>query len=54
MSLSSGIEERKEREPPTRGNTIYIHGHGISEETIRRTFSNFGNIIHVNMEKEKK
>jgi negative elongation factor E len=47
-------EERKERDPPKRGNTIYIHGLGITEDIIRRTFSNFGNIVHINMEKEKK
>ena len=49
-----GNEEHKEREPPKRGHTIYIHGHSITEEMIRRTFSNFGKIVNINMEKDKK
>lgn len=48
-----GNEEHKERDPPKRGHTIYIHGHSITEEMIRRTFSNFGKIINITMEKDK-
>ena len=49
-----GDEEKKDHEPPKRGNTVYIHGHNITEEMIRRTFLNFGKIVNVNMEKDKK
>ncbi|KAK2164737.1 hypothetical protein LSH36_59g00038 [Paralvinella palmiformis] len=48
-----GDEEKKDHEPPKRGNTVYIHGHNITEEMIRRTFLNFGKIVNVNMEKDK-
>ncbi|XP_060070835.1 negative elongation factor E-like [Ylistrum balloti] len=56
--VSGGFGEKKEREsrgkePPPRGNTIYVHGHGVSEEILRKAFSNLGNVINVNMEKDK-
>ncbi|XP_052789968.1 negative elongation factor E-like [Mya arenaria] len=44
----------REREPlPKKGNTVYVHGMGVSEETLRKTFSNFGKIVNVSMEKER-
>lgn len=43
----------KDREAPRRGNTIYVYGHGINEDILRKAFSNFGTIIHITMEKEK-
>ncbi|OWF37470.1 negative elongation factor E-like [Mizuhopecten yessoensis] len=56
--VSGGFGEKKERdirvkEPPPRGNTIYVHGHGVSEEILRKAFSNLGNVVNVNMEKDK-
>lgn len=43
-----------EREPfPRRGNTVYVHGHGVTEELLRKAFHNFGNIVNISLEKEK-
>lgn len=39
---------------PRRGNTIYAHGFGVTEEILRKAFSNFGTIINISMELDKK
>jgi len=36
------------------GNTVYVHGLGVTEEILRKTFSNFGTIVNISMEKERK
>lgn len=46
--------EREHREPPKKGNTIYIHGIRINEDLVRSVFTNFGKIIRIRMETEKK
>ena len=46
--------EPRERDPPKRGNTVYVNGHGITEELLRKAFSNFGSIVNITMEGEKK
>ncbi|XP_046376272.1 negative elongation factor E-like [Haliotis rufescens] len=43
----------REREPPKKGRTIYIHGHGISEELLRKAGSNFGNVVNITMETDR-
>ncbi|BFZ20831.1 hypothetical protein BsWGS_23870 [Bradybaena similaris] len=45
--------EREHREPPKRGNTLYVHGIGINEDMLRKSFSNFGKIVNINMEMDK-
>lgn len=50
-------EERRDwsdREPyPKKGNTVYVHGHGITEDLLRKAFHNFGNIVNISLEKER-
>uniref|UniRef100_H2YP21 Negative elongation factor E n=1 Tax=Ciona savignyi TaxID=51511 RepID=H2YP21_CIOSA len=46
-------EKRVEKKAPRKGNTLYIHGYVINETVIRKHFTKFGNIIKVNMEKDK-
>lgn len=46
--------EREHREPPKRGNTLYVHGIGINEDMLRKSFSNFGKIVNINMETDKR
>ena len=36
------------------GNTVYVHGHRVTEELLRKAFSNFGSIVNISMEKERK
>ncbi|RUS80413.1 hypothetical protein EGW08_011825 [Elysia chlorotica] len=45
--------DRPEREPPKKGNTIFVHGFGITEDMMKKSFSNFGKIINIKMEKER-
>ncbi|CAG5119758.1 unnamed protein product [Candidula unifasciata] len=45
--------EREHREPPKRGNTLYVHGLGINEDMLQKSFSNFGKIVNINMETDK-
>ncbi|XP_060594827.1 negative elongation factor E-like [Ruditapes philippinarum] len=46
--------DRPDREPlPKKGNTVYVHGHGVNEELLRKAFHNFGNIVNISMEKER-
>ena len=46
-------EDRRDRDPPTKGNTVYVHGVGVTEEILKKAFSNFGNIININIERER-
>ena len=43
-----------DREPPKKGNTVYVRGHGLTEEILRKAFSNVGDIMNVTMERNKK
>ncbi|CAL1526522.1 unnamed protein product [Lymnaea stagnalis] len=45
--------ERDHREPPKKGPTVYVHGEGITEDMLKKSFSNFGEILNINMEPEK-
>ncbi|XP_078685901.1 negative elongation factor E-like [Branchiostoma floridae x Branchiostoma belcheri] len=49
---SSSFDDRDRREP-RKGNTLYVHGHGITEDLLKKSFSNFGNIINISMELDK-
>lgn len=42
------------RDTPDQGNTIYIHGENLDEDTLRLIFSSFGTILNVNAEPSKK
>ncbi|XP_051775363.1 negative elongation factor E isoform X2 [Erpetoichthys calabaricus] len=39
-----------DRRPPRKGNTLYVHGTGMSEESLRSAFSAHGNIIDLSMD----
>ncbi|KAK0041947.1 negative elongation factor E [Biomphalaria pfeifferi] len=45
--------EREHRDPPKKGQTLFVKGQGITKEIIQKSFSNFGNILNINMEPEK-
>lgn len=49
---SGGSGDRLDRwtSPPQRGNTVYVHGHGVSEEIIRRAFAKIGGILNISMD----
>jgi len=54
-------KEPKEREPrdrredpPRKGNTVYVYGHGLNEDMLRKAATNFGTIVNISMEIEKK
>ena len=48
-------QERRDRDYdlPKKGNTIYVNGLGITEEILRKAFSNIGSILNINMERDK-
>lgn len=46
-----GRPERPER--PKQGNTIYVHGFGVTDEILRNGFTSFGNIFNISMEVDK-
>ncbi|XP_064616296.1 LOW QUALITY PROTEIN: negative elongation factor E-like [Liolophura sinensis] len=46
-------DDRREREAPKKGNTIYVHGHGVNEDLLRKAFCNLGTILNISVEKEK-
>lgn len=41
------------REQPKKGNTIYVHGHGVTEELLRKAFATFGTIVNITMELDR-
>ncbi|GFO17725.1 negative elongation factor e [Plakobranchus ocellatus] len=45
--------DRPEREPPKKGNTIFVQGFGITEDMLQKVFSKFGKIVNINMERER-
>ncbi|GFS23461.1 negative elongation factor E [Elysia marginata] len=45
--------DRPVKEPPKKGNTVFVHGHSINEDMMRKAFSTFGKIINIKMEKER-
>lgn len=51
-----GLTEKHREKPdkPRQGNTIYVHGHKITEEFLKKHFSVIGNIVNISMEIEKK
>lgn len=48
-------QERRDRDYdlPKKGNTIYVNGLDITEEILRKAFSNIGSILNINMERDK-
>jgi len=50
----SGSGDRLDRKTaaPQRGNTVYVHGHGVSEETLRRAFTKIGGILNISMDRK--
>lgn len=41
------------RETPKKGNTIYVYGHGVTEELLRKAFATFGTIVNISMELDR-
>lgn len=39
---------------PRAGNTIFVCGHKISEDFLKKHFQTFGSIVNISMETEKK
>ncbi|CAD5114880.1 DgyrCDS3913 [Dimorphilus gyrociliatus] len=63
-SFVSGGKQGPSEKPPTerhtkreftpkRGNTVYVSGHGITEEILRKACSEIGSIININVEPDK-
>lgn len=52
-SPKSGGGDRLDRKTaaPQRGNTVYVHGHSVSEETLRRAFAKIGGILNISMDR---
>nr|CAD7395590.1 unnamed protein product [Timema poppensis] len=50
-----GLTEKREGRPdkPRQGNTIFVSGHKITEEFLRKAFHSCGHIVNVTMEIEK-
>lgn len=44
---------RRDREPPEKGNTIYVYGHGITEDILNKAFGKLGTVINISTEKER-
>merc|ERR1719347_665055 len=47
-----GLVEDKQAKPRI-GHTVYVYGYGISEEMLRNTFLQYGQIVNISMEVEK-
>jgi len=47
-----GLNEDNSSKPRV-GHTVYVYGHGISEDLLRTTFTQFGQIVNISMEVEK-
>ena len=49
-----GLTEKKEKpDKPRVGNTIFVQGHKITEDLLRKAFTNCGLIVNISMEVEK-
>jgi len=51
-----GGSDRQDRwsSPPQRGNTVYVHGHGVSEDVLQRAFAKIGGIVNISMDPHRK
>jgi len=47
-----GLNEDNPSKPRV-GHTVYVYGYGISEELLRNTFTQYGQIVNISMEVEK-
>jgi len=47
-----GLNEDNSSKPRV-GHTVYVYGHGISEDLLRTTFTQYGQIVNISMEVEK-
>ena len=43
-----------DREAPKKGNTVYVRGHGLTDEILRKAFNNVGVITNLSTERNKK
>ncbi|XP_070582153.1 negative elongation factor E-like [Ptychodera flava] len=46
----SHYDDRRERK---KGNTVYVHGLGITEQICQQAFSRIGKIVNINMERDR-
>ena len=47
-----GLKEDTQNKPRV-GHTVYVYGYGITEDMLRSTFTQFGQIVNISMEVEK-
>ena len=48
-----GLKETDNPSKPRVGHTVYVYGYGITEDLLRSTFTQFGQIVNISMEVEK-
>lgn len=53
-SSCPGSDSFPDRRPPRKGNTLYVYGVGMSDESLRAAFSVCGNIIDLSMDPQRK
>lgn len=49
-----GSDSYPERRGVRKGNTVYVYGSGLTEDTLRSAFSQHGNIIDLSMDNPRK
>lgn len=52
--LLSGSDSYPERRGVRKGNTVYVYGSGLVEDSLRSAFSQHGNIIDLSMDNPRK
>ncbi|KAJ1134567.1 hypothetical protein NDU88_001018 [Pleurodeles waltl] len=45
LGTTQGSDSFPDRRAPRKGNTVYVHGAGMTKTTLRGAFANYGNII---------
>lgn len=50
----SGSDSYPERRGVRKGNTVYVYGSGLGEDSLRSAFSQHGNIIDLSMDNPRK
>lgn len=54
MLILSGSDSYPERRGVRKGNTVYVYGSGLVEESLRSAFCQHGNIIDLSMDNPRK
>lgn len=53
-TIFSGSDSYPERRAARKGNTVYVYGSGLVEDSLRSAFSQHGNIIDLSMDSPRK